>query len=84
MSGEPSDNSTEVGELFARGRSIQYASAMRRVLAINGPNLNLLGTREPEIYGSTTLNELEELIRKWGAEREIAVSCFQSNHEGDR
>ncbi|MDJ0663791.1 MAG: type II 3-dehydroquinate dehydratase [Acidimicrobiia bacterium] len=56
---------------------------MRRVLVINGPNLNLLGTREPEIYGSTTLNELEDLIRQWGEERQVAVSCFQSNHEGE-
>ncbi len=55
---------------------------MKRVLVINGPNLNLLGTREPEIYGSTTLNELEQLIRQWGGERGVDVTCFQSNYEG--
>lgn len=56
---------------------------MKHVLVINGPNLNLLGTREPDIYGSTTLNELESLLTGWGAERGIEVTCFQSNHEGE-
>lgn len=53
------------------------------VLVVNGPNLNLLGTREPDIYGHTTLSELEELIAAWGKARDIEVSCYQSNHEGD-
>ena len=52
------------------------------VLVINGPNLNLLGTREPDIYGSTTLSELEALVAGWGKERDMEVSCYQSNHEG--
>ncbi len=56
---------------------------MKRVLVINGPNLNLLGTREPEVYGSTTLNELEALLTRWGTERGLDVACFQSNHEGE-
>jgi 3-dehydroquinate dehydratase type II len=56
---------------------------MKNVLVINGPNLNLLGTREPEIYGSTTLNELDTLVTDHGANLGIAVSCFQSNHEGE-
>lgn len=56
---------------------------MRTVVIINGPNLNLLGTREPEIYGTTTLPELEELCRNWGAEIGMAVRSFQSNHEGE-
>jgi 3-dehydroquinate dehydratase-2 len=56
---------------------------MTRVLVINGPNLNLLGTREPEIYGHTTLAEIEEGLRKRGAELGLKIDTFQSNHEGD-
>lgn len=55
---------------------------MSNVLIINGPNLNLLGTREPEIYGSTTLAELDQMCVEWGAELGLSVRTFQSNHEG--
>jgi 3-dehydroquinate dehydratase type II len=55
---------------------------MKSVLVINGPNLNLLGTREPEVYGTVTLAELEAMIVQWGRELGIGVETFQSNHEG--
>jgi 3-dehydroquinate dehydratase-2 len=52
------------------------------VLILNGPNLNLLGRREPELYGGTTLEELEALCEAWGAELGLGVVFRQSNYEG--
>ena len=52
------------------------------VLVVNGPNLNTLGTREPEIYGSTTLPEVEAALIAQGAAAGLSVDTFQSNHEG--
>jgi len=52
------------------------------VVVVNGPNLNLLGTREPHIYGPTTLREIDRDLQTRGAELGITVETFQSNHEG--
>ena len=54
-----------------------------KILLIHGPNLNLLGTREPDIYGSMTLDEIVERVRSHGATLGIEVLALQSNGEGD-
>ena len=54
-----------------------------RIGVLHGPNLNSLGTREPEIYGSTTLDEINSLIRDSAKSRGVGITAFQSNQEGD-
>lgn len=54
-----------------------------RILIINGPNINLLGLREPHIYGSTTYNDLVNQLTAYGQKLGLSLSFFQSNHEGD-
>jgi len=55
---------------------------MKKILVINGPNINMLGKREPEIYGTETYVDLLEFINKAALEAGLTVCCFQSNYEG--
>ncbi|MEO6351633.1 MAG: type II 3-dehydroquinate dehydratase [Oxalobacteraceae bacterium] len=54
----------------------------KNILLINGPNLNLLGSREPEVYGTATLEDVEQAAVAQAAVAGAAMTCFQSNHEG--
>lgn len=53
-----------------------------KILLMNGPNLNMLGVREPEVYGRETLASIEREVVEYGAAHGVEVDCFQSNHEG--
>jgi 3-dehydroquinate dehydratase-2 len=54
-----------------------------KLLVLNGPNLNMLGIREPDIYGKKTYNDLVEMIEKHCADKSVSVKCLQSNSEGE-
>ena len=54
-----------------------------KILVINGPNLNFLGIREPDIYGKSTYSDLCQMINEAAKDRNVDVTIFQSNHEGD-
>jgi 3-dehydroquinate dehydratase II len=53
------------------------------VLVLHGPNLNLLGLREPEVYGLTTLAQINDSLKLMGSKLQVQVQCLQSNHEGN-
>ena len=54
-----------------------------RILVINGPNLNMLGIRQPEIYGNQSLDDINDELKKYAEKHSIMIECFQSNHEGE-
>lgn len=53
-----------------------------KILVLHGPNLNLLGSREPEVYGRDTLADINRRLEAWAAEHSVSLTCYQSNHEG--
>ena len=62
---------------------MENAKKQSRVLVIHGPNLNLLGKREPELYGTKTLDDIDKSLVKQGKIMGLSVETFQSNHEGE-
>jgi len=60
-----------------------HESLQKRILVIHGPNLNMLGQREPEIYGNQSLDEINDQLQKLGAKLNLVLETFQSNHEGE-
>jgi 3-dehydroquinate dehydratase II len=56
---------------------------MKKILVIHGPNLQLLGSREPQVYGTLTLNDINNQLKKLAAKNKVSLSIVQSNHEGE-
>lgn len=65
------------------GKIIKEMTLPQKILVLNGPNLNMLGTREPEIYGRESLSDIEDLCAKTAKSLKMQVECLQSNYEGE-
>ena len=70
-------------EILTYSRYSSGYNSMKKILLLNGPNLNLLGTREPDKYGNKTLADIESSLSAYVSEKDAKLSCYQSNHEGD-
>src|SRR5712672_1756913 len=68
---------------YAPPRREQLQGALVKLLVMHGPSLNLLGTREPAIYGTRTLAQIDAMLVAYGRERGVEIVTYQSNHEGD-
>jgi len=56
---------------------------MKKILVVHGPNLNLLGKREPEVYGEVTIEQINKKLKEIAAKKKVTLEIFQSNHEGE-
>ncbi len=79
---KPAKTAVEPAQAVAANVKISKKTAAPHILLLHGPNLNLLGTREPEKYGSTTLAQLESHLTKRANQAGFQLDCLQSNHEG--
>ncbi|WP_131669179.1 type II 3-dehydroquinate dehydratase [Psychrobacter pygoscelis] len=79
---EPNNDNQKPNSNHSIAASSQ-SSLSRKILLVNGPNLNLLGKREPEIYGCTTLYDIEQALIRHAREHQVTLIALQSNHEGE-
>src|SRR5688572_2305076 len=77
------DASPTASDSDKRASQATGAPLRKAVLVLHGPNLNLLGAREPQVYGRTTLDDVNRMLEHAAGARDAAVTCRQSNHEGE-
>jgi 3-dehydroquinate dehydratase II len=83
MQKEVSCKKWDTSDVNRGSRSIKKEFSMIKILVVHGPNLNLLGKREPEIYGSVTIEDINKKLKEAAKKKKISIDIFQSNHEGE-